>query len=114
LRGPSNKAAEHYAAKRGEVHRQGPTKKMKQETKPSPFATLIDCMKEDGLAAEVKKLDDLLREVAWTTGSEFQGEFGLEMKNIKKSSWNRMNEKTKACFKSVADMILKAWPDIGL
>jgi hypothetical protein len=87
---------------------------MKQETKPSPFATLIDCLKEDGLAAEVKKLDYLLREVAWTTGSEFQGEFGLEMKNIKKSSWNRMSEKTKACFKSVADTILKAWPDIGL
>jgi hypothetical protein len=87
---------------------------MKQDTEPSPFAMLIDCMKENGLADEAKKLDTLLRGAAWTTGSEFKGEFGLEMKNIKRSSWNRMSEETNACFKSVADTILKVWPDIGL
>ena len=86
---------------------------MKQDTEPSPFATLIDYMKENGLADEAKKLDTLLREVAWTTGSEFRGEFGFEMKNIKRSSWKRMSEKTKASFKSVAGMILKSWPGIG-
>jgi len=71
-------------------------------------------MKEDGLAEEAKKLENLLREAAWTTGSEFQGEFGLEMKDIKRSSWKRMSEKTKASFKCVASMILKSWPGIGL
>ena len=87
---------------------------MKKETKPSPFATLIDCMKNDGLDAGAKRLDLLLHKVAWSTGSEFQGDFGLEMKNIKRSSWRRMSRKTRTTFGSVADSILKVWPAIGL
>ena len=88
---------------------------MKKETKQSSFVTLIDCMKDDGLAAGAKRLDMLLHnKVAWSTGSEFQGDFGLEMKNIKRSSWRRMSPKTQTSFGSVAHMILKVWPAIGL
>jgi len=88
---------------------------MKKETDQSPFVTLIDCMKDDGLAAGAKRLDLLLHnKVAWATGSEFQGDFGLEMRGIKRSSWRRMSRKTRVTFGAVADTILKVWPAIGL
>ena len=88
---------------------------MKKDPEQSPFATLIDCMKDDGLATAAKRLDLLLHNEAGTTGSEFQGDFGLEMKRIKRSpAWYRMSRKTKATFGSVAAMILKVWPAIGL
>jgi hypothetical protein len=88
---------------------------MKKEIKGSPFASLIDCMKNDGLAAGAKRLDLLLRgKVACARESDFQGDFGLEMKSIKRTSWRRMSFKTKATFGSVAGMILKVWPAIGL
>ncbi len=82
---------------------------MKQD-EPTPLAMLIDHLKEDGLADEAEKLNTLLRKVAWTTGTEFLGEFGLEMKAVKKSSWKRMSAKTKATFASAARLVKKTWP----
>jgi hypothetical protein len=84
------------------------------DNKPSPFEQLIEYLAEDGLADESEKLGFLLRKVAWTTGSEFYGEFGQEMKKIKAGSWNRMRAETKAAFKECAEMVCKVWPDIGL
>ena len=85
---------------------------MKEE--PSPFALLIDYVERDGLAADAKQLSTLLRDVAWTTGSEFLGEFGLRIKELKKTQWHRMSPKTRASFRSAARAIMKGWPDIGL
>lgn len=85
---------------------------MKEE--PSIFAVLIESMKEDDLASEANQLDALLRHVAWTTGSEFLGEFGLKMKTLKSAQWNRMSDKTRESFANVAVAILKVWPEIGL
>jgi hypothetical protein len=85
---------------------------MKEEA--SPFAILIDYLKQDGLAADAEQLNTLLRESAWTTGSEFLGEFGLRMKELKTAQWHRMNPKTRASFRSAARAIMKVWPDIGL
>jgi hypothetical protein len=81
---------------------------------PSPFAILIDYLEEDGLAADAKQLNTLLRDVAWTTGSEFLGEFGLRMKELKTTQWHRMSSKTRASFRSATRAIVKVWPDIGL
>jgi len=84
------------------------------KTQPSSYAILIDSLAEDGLQAQSKELDVLLRHVAWTTGSEFMGEFGQTMKEIKASQWSQMSDKTRRSFKSAADEILKVWPEIGL
>lgn len=40
----------------------------------------------------------LLKKVAWTSGSEFYGEFGLEMKKIKSEKWKEMSSETRAIF----------------
>lgn len=52
-------------------------------TEPNSFGSfekLIELLAVDGLAPESEKLENLLKKVAWTSGSEFYGEFGLEMK----------------------------------
>jgi hypothetical protein len=81
---------------------------------PSPYAILIDCLQQDGLRTEAKELDFLLRHVAWTTGSEFMGEFGARMKKVKAEQWGRMSSGSKQSFRIAAETILKVWPDIGL
>jgi hypothetical protein len=81
---------------------------------PSPYAILIDCLQQDGLLTEAKELDGLLRHVAWTTGSEFMGEFGARMKKVKAKQWGRMSDKAKQAFRIASEPILKVWPHIGL
>jgi hypothetical protein len=87
---------------------------MKKKAQPTSFAVLIGRMKHDGLVDEAERLDSLLCKTAWTTGSEFLGEFGHAMKKIKRASWKRMNDSTRTAFKSAARTILKAWPRLGL
>jgi hypothetical protein len=81
---------------------------------PSPHAILIDCLAQDGLLAEAQELDDLLRRVAWTTGSEFAGEFGLALKKLKAAHWGRMSDRTKQAFKTAAAAVRQVWPKMGL
>ena len=85
---------------------------MKEEE--SPFAILIECLTQDELTDEARELDVLLREVAWTTGSEFLGEFGQKMKEIKTTQWDHMQDGTQAAFTNAAGAVLKVWPEIGL
>ena len=80
----------------------------------SPFAALIESLQGDGSTDEARQLDVLLRQVAWTTGSEFLGEFGRAMKALKATHWHRMSDKTKACFRDAAAAVRKAWPRIRL
>jgi len=80
----------------------------------SPYAVLIDGLQQDGLQTEAQELDDLLRHVAWTTGSEFMGELGARMKKVKAEKWDRMSDGTKQSFRIAAKTILKVWPRIGL
>lgn len=80
------------------------------ETQPDPFAVLIDRLTQDGLTDEAARLNVHLRQTAWTTGTEFLGVFGLEMKNIRKSVRRRASPETKAAFRSAARVVRKAWP----
>jgi len=104
-----NKAAEHYAARLAAL-----VLAEKMNAQPSPYAVLIDCLQQDGLQDDAKELDELLRHIAWTTGSEFLGEFGFRMKRLKETQWDRMSDKTKQSFRIAAKTILKVWPSIGL
>ncbi len=79
-----------------------------------PYADLIDHLRQDGLLQEAKELETLLLHVAWTTGTEFIGEFGLKMKSLKTAQWDRMSDKTRQSFKKAAEAILTVWPMIGL
>lgn len=81
---------------------------------PSPFAALIESLEEDGLTDEARQLDALLCQVAWTTGSELLGEFGLRMKAFKATHWNQISDKTKTCFRNAAAAVRKVWPHIKL
>lgn len=80
------------------------------ETQPNPFVVLIDRLAQDGLADEAVRLNELLRQTAWTTGTEFLGEFGLAMKRMRKSVRSRASAETKAAFRSAAKAVRKAWP----
>jgi hypothetical protein len=78
------------------------------------FAALVESLRRDGATDEARQMDELLRHVAWTTGSEFLGEFGLAMKALKAAHWNRMSDNTKSCFRDAAAAVRKAWPRIRL
>jgi len=78
------------------------------------FSDLIDALSKDQLPTPSKKLDFLLRDVAWTTSSEFLGEFGVEMNKIKKAYGDRMSADTKEKYSIVALQINKVWPDMQL
>jgi hypothetical protein len=80
------------------------------EKAASPCAALIEALKGDGLLAEAETLDTLLRHTAWTTGTEFLGEFGLAMRKVRASAGRRMSGKTRACYKEAARAVRKAWP----
>jgi len=80
----------------------------------NPLTTLIESLEGDGLTEEARQLNVLVRQVAWTTGSEFLGELGQAMKALKATHWNRMSDKTKTCFRGAAAAVRKAWPQIRL
>ena len=84
---------------------------MKSKT---PFTCLINDLKDDGLPTASKKLSFLYNDMAWTTGSEFQGAFGSEMEKIKQSYWERMSEASQASFMDSAEIILTTWPTLKL
>ena len=79
-------------------------------TQPEPFAALIDCLAQDGLADEAAKLNVVLRETAWTTGTEFIGAFGLQMRSMRRSIRRRASAETKAAFRSAAKVVRGVWP----
>ncbi len=80
----------------------------------SPYQHLIDDLNKDGLVTPAKKLHFLLCDIAWTTGSEFLGEFGSEMEKIKQTYWDRMSGTTQSSFMDTAKIILKNWPNMNL
>jgi len=49
------------------------------ETQSDPFAALVDHLVQDGLSDEAARLNVLLRQTAWTKGTEFLSAFGLAM-----------------------------------
>ena len=86
-------------------------------TEPKSFGSfekLIELLAIDRLALESEKLEDLLKKVAWTSGSEFYGEFGLEMKKIKSEKWRKMSPETRAVFDLCVFEVRRVWPHIGL
>ncbi len=76
----------------------------------SPFAVLIDRLAQDGLTDEAARLNTLLRETAWTTGTEFLGEFGLAMKGMRRAVRKRARPETRAAFNAAARVVRKTWP----
>jgi hypothetical protein len=80
----------------------------------NPYQQLIESLTDDGLLTPAKKLNCLLCEMTWATGSEFLGAFGSEMENIKQSYWNRMSETTQSSFAASARIVLKTWPKMKL
>ena len=78
------------------------------------FSALVESLTKDGLTTESAKLDFLINKVAWTTGSEFLGEFGQKMKEVKATCWESMQDQTKTAFSDAAKDVLKVWPKIGL
>jgi len=80
------------------------------ETKEDHFAVLIDRLRADGLVDEAAELDILLRHMAWTTGTEFLGEFGLAMKKMRRTVRRKAGAETKAAFEEAARAVKKAWP----
>ena len=81
-------------------------------TQPDPFAVLIDRLAQDGLTEEATRLNVILRQTAWTTGTEFLGAFGSEMKSMRRSVRRRATAETKAAFRSAAKVVKKCWPRI--
>ncbi len=80
------------------------------ETQPDPFAVLIDHLAQDGLTDEAARLNVILRQTAWTTGTEFLGAFGLEMKSMRRSVRRRASVETQVAFRSAAKVVKKCWP----
>ena len=84
----------------------------KDPAQTDPFVVLIDQLRQDGLIEEADRLNVHLRETAWTTGTEFLGEFGLEMKRMRKSVRRLASAETKATFRAAARVIKKTWPHL--
>ena len=76
----------------------------------SPFVLLIERLAHDGLTYEAARLDILLHRTAWTTGTEFLGAFGKEMRTMRRSVRLRASDDTKAAFKAAKRAVTKAWP----
>ena len=83
-------------------------------TTENKFFALVDALSKEGLVIESEKLDFLINKVVWTTGSEFLGEFGIKMKEIKETCWGNMQDQTKTVFSDAAKEVLHVWPEIGL
>ena len=75
------------------------------------FDELIALLRDDGLSTDADRLQLLLHEVVWTTGSELVGELGQALSKIeKKESSSRsatFAQKIEECFK----MVGRVWSD---
>jgi len=85
---------------------------MNPDTQNDPFGALIDYLKKDGLNDEAAKLHVLAREMAWTTGTEYLGEFGHAMASMRKVVKHRASAETKVAWRASAKVIRKAWPSL--
>lgn len=79
---------------------------------PDPQATLIACLRRDGLHAEAARLHALRFETAWTTGSELLGEFGLAMKAMRRTVRRQGGTQTRAAFAAAKRVVRRAWPQM--
>lgn len=75
------------------------------------FDELIALLRHDGFSAQADRLNVLLHQVAWTTGSELLGELGQKLKEIEKRESTKLSgesrEKIGECFR----MVFRVWPD---
>ena len=75
------------------------------------FEELIALLRTDGLSDKARKLNTLLHEVAWTTGSELIGELGSEIKRIEKDSSLQMSMVTRNKIDECFQIVRRVWPD---
>jgi len=59
------------------------------------FDELIDALRGQSLNAPANRLHSLLHETAWTTGSEFLGELGNEIRKIRKQHGRELDSQTR-------------------
>jgi len=104
-----NRAQQRIRKEESQVRREPVAMETKAE---DPFPDLIDRLRQDGLIDEANTLNVLLREMAWTTGTEFLGEFGLAMKKMRKTVRRCASAETKAAFKASAKVVRRAWPQM--
>lgn len=69
------------------------------------FSVLIECLSKDGLADEARRLNTLVNETAWTTGTEFLGELGLAIKMMRRPVRRYGSAKTKTALRLAAKVV---------
>ena len=79
---------------------------------PDPLATLIVCLRRDGLHPEAARLHALRFETAWTTDSELLGEYGLAMKAMRQTVRQRSSAPTRSAFAAAQRVVKRAWPQM--
>jgi len=83
---------------------------MNSDVNNDPFGLLIECLKKDGLDGEAATLHVLRYEMAWTTGTEFTGEFGQAMAGMRKAVKKGASDETKKAWRASGKAVLKVWP----
>jgi hypothetical protein len=75
------------------------------------FDELIAQLRTEGHYNTAQRLQVLLREVAWTTGSELIGEFGREILAFQ-SVTQRATPELQRLLRGCMDEVRRVWPDI--
>jgi hypothetical protein len=76
-----------------------------------PFEKLIASLDKDGLLKESSLLNDMIHQVAWTTGSELMGELGQTVKRIRKENLPRLSDDSREHIHEAMEMVKRVWPD---
>jgi hypothetical protein len=76
-----------------------------------PFEKLIVSLRNDGLLRESGLLDHMIHKVAWTTGSELIGELGKTIKEIRRTTLNKLSNESRERMKEAMEMVKQVWPD---
>jgi hypothetical protein len=75
------------------------------------FDELIRQLRVEGHVQPAAKLHTLLHEVAWTTGSELIGEFGLTILAFERGE-PTISSDLRRLLESCMSLVRRAWPDI--
>jgi len=76
------------------------------------FDKLIAELRADGHLETAQRLDVLLHEVAWTTGSELIGELGLVIQGFERAASGPLSPELRESIRTCMSEVRKVWPDI--
>ncbi len=67
--------------------------------KVEPFDSLVECLKEDGLVEQSRKLNNMVHNLTDKSFAQLKKEFLAELANIKKENWNTLSYNTRTKLK---------------